>query len=274
MKKTTCLLLTLLFCLVVNAQIEYGEITFNKAVNISGKQRMLTQKMSKAYLYLLENPKSEKAQKELKISKIIFEKHNEILAKYSTSKATSKKIEEVNEVWLQLSKVFDKTPRISGAKKIIDMNSILLSKANEVVESIILDAETNSQLESDDIVENTVELKNTINLSGKQRMLAQRLALYYFANRADFDVPSVANNLKGVYISFDNAITDLLLSDFNNEKTEEALGEAMKDWNEFKNHKEEFLNHKMDSKEVYIKTNSLTKLFNIVTTQYEKLKIN
>ena len=273
MKKHASLLFTLLFCMVINAQNEFGKITFNKAVNISGKQRMLSQKMSKAYIYLLESPDNEKVQKELSISKVLFEKHNEILAKYSSSKETSKKIEEVNKVWLELSTLFNKTPRVSGAKKVIDMNSVLLKKANEVVESIILDAEANSQLQSDDVVENTVELKNTINLSGKQRMLAQRLALYYFANRADFDVPSVANNLKGVYISFDNAITDLLLSDFNNEKIEEVLGEAMKDWNEFKNHKEEFLNHKMDSKEVYTKTNNLTKLFNIITTQYEKIKI-
>ena len=52
----------------------YGTLTYNKAVNISGKQRMLTQKMGKTYLYLLNNPDDFKAKRDLKIAKILFEK--------------------------------------------------------------------------------------------------------------------------------------------------------------------------------------------------------
>ena len=273
MKKFPILLAMLLFVLVANAQDEFGKISFNKAVNISGKQRMLSQKMSKAYLYLLENPTNIKAKTELETSKVIFEKHNEILSKYAVSKETSKKIDEVNDIWSKLSETFTSTPNEAGAKKIITTNTLLLRKADEVVKSIILDAETSVQSESVDAIEQTVELKNIINISGKQRMLAQRLALYYFANTASLKNDLVENNLVGAYTSFDNAITDLLISDFNNDQIEQVLGEAMKDWNEFKSHKEDFLNHKMSSQEVYSRTNNLTKVFNKLTILYEKVKM-
>jgi len=274
MKKITLLVFTLVFSLLVNAQDEFGKITFNKAVNISGKQRMLGQKMSKAYLYLLENPTDSKVKTELTTSTLIFEKHNEILSKYAVSKETSKKIEEVNKVWGKLKEVFEANPTVNGAKEVVATNSLLLRKSDDVVKSIILDAETNSQVLSDDTLEDNIDLKNLINKAGKQRMLAQRLALYYFANVNELKDAQVDSNLKGAYLSFDNAIADLLISNFNNEKTEEILGEAMRDWDEFKNKKKEFLTHKMSSEEVYKRTNNLTKTFNKLTAQFEKIKVD
>jgi len=105
-------------------------------------------------------------------------------------------------------------------------------------------------------------------------MLSQRLALYYFANVSNIRTDEVDANLKEAFSNFDDAISDLLLSNFNNENVEKVLGEAMRDWDEFKNHKEEFLTHRLSSNEVYARTNNLTKTFNKLTALYERVKLN
>lgn len=273
MRKITLLLLSLTISSSTIAQ-EFGKLTFNKAVNISGKQRMLGQKMGKIYLYLLENPEDENAKRDLQTTKVIFEKQNEILYSNAVSIQTKRKVEDVNSLWGKLGPLFEKKPNISDAKKILADNSKLLRSSDAVVQSIILDAETNSQHLSDNTLDDNIDLKKVINLSGKQRMLAQRLALYYYANNSSLKSTANMNDLRGTYMSFDNAISDLLISNFNNDKSEQVLGEAMRDWELFKEHKSDFLSHKMSNEDVYKKTNNLTKTFNKLTILYEKVKLD
>jgi len=78
---------------------EFGAITYNKAVNVSGKQRMLTQRMGKIYLYLLENPDDFKAKRDLKIAKILFEKQLSILEENNSSKKVRRELKIVKDTW-------------------------------------------------------------------------------------------------------------------------------------------------------------------------------
>jgi len=105
-------------------------LTFNKAVNISGKQRMLSQKMAKSYLYLVENPSDTKAKRDLLTSKIIFEKQNGIINQNSGYKVTKDRIAKVDVIWAEFKKLIETTPNYDNAKKIIDLNTDLL-KSNK-----------------------------------------------------------------------------------------------------------------------------------------------
>jgi len=272
MKKKITLLLSLLLTIIVNSQEKYGEISFNKAINIAGKQRMLSQKTSKAYLYLLETPSDLKVKQELLTSKLLFEKQNEILLKNSNSKETKTKIEEVITLWNQLKVIFEKNPTLKNAEKIINTNSILLTKTDEVVKSIIIDVEASHQSLDDASLDKNLELKKIINICGKQRMLLQRLALYYYANSKKLQNEKSTTILEKIYTNIDDAISQLLISDFNNNEIEEALASAMTSWEKIKTHKEELLKHKANKQDLYTRTNDLTKSFNELTLLYEKIQ--
>lgn len=264
-------LLALLSFGSVFSQAQYGKLTFNKAVNISGKQRMMGQKMCKSYIYLFENPGDIKAKKDLETSVAIFERQNDILIQNTNSKETKKLLNGVQEVWGQLSDVLLTTPYKAGAKKVILANTLLLEASNKVVESIIVESQ-HSIADTDN--SDDLELKKTINLCGKQRMLSQRLGLYYFANQNGTKSAVTEKNLKKVYTQLDEAISSLLISNFNNEKIDEALVEAMFLWNEVRVNEDKLMKQGFENTEMYNLTNKLTRVFNKITTLYEKVKLD
>ncbi|CAL2089052.1 type IV pili methyl-accepting chemotaxis transducer N-terminal domain-containing protein [Tenacibaculum sp. 190524A05c] len=282
MNKTTLFKIFALTCTVllfakpmnVNGQSKYGMLTFNKAVNISGKQRMLTQKLAKTYLYLLGNPTDAKAKRELLTTKIIFEKQNKILGANSQSQLTKNLISKVNKTWGKFKSLIEGVPNLKNAKEVVATNSILLKETNDVVEAVILESKNANNASSDDsLSEEDVELKQTINKAGKQRMLSQRLALYYFANSGSLKDKNNEARLRGVYSNIDDAITDLLISNFNNAKVEEVLGAAMAKWEVVRNNEEKLFKNGFTPKEMYKLSNDLTKAFNKVTISYEKVKL-
>ncbi|SNR14405.1 type IV pili methyl-accepting chemotaxis transducer N-terminal domain-containing protein [Tenacibaculum jejuense] len=268
--------LTFILLMTVNfiyGQNKFGALTYNKAINISGKQRMLTQRMGKIYLYLLTNPNDFKAKKDLKITKIIFEKQNNILQKNSASDLTKERISEVKETWEKYKKFLASEPNKDDAVKIVNTNSTILKYANNVVNAIIL--ESKGKINSNDsfVEEEDSELKQIINKAGRQRMLSQRLALYYYANKSDLKTPKSERNLKSVFTELDNALNDLLISSFNNDRIDESLGEVSALWESVSSNKDRLFKQGYEDSEMYKLSNQLTKTFNKITNLYEKVRI-
>ncbi len=275
---------TLLFfsCVIANAQMndKYGAFTYKKAINVSGKQRMLTQKMSKAYLYLLRHPEEASAKTHLMTSKVIYEKKNDILLENTTFKETKNKIGSVKLVWKDFKKAIDGTPTYENAKKILDLNTDLLKASNNVVQSIIKESKivkkntASDEYELDDAnTAERTELLKIINICGRQRMLAQRLALYYFANESLLKNSSTTSTLNFTFNELDGAINMFTMSEFNTPAIDEKVGYAITKWEFFKKNRKQLTNNTLDYKDMYKRCDELTNIFNEITSLYEKVSL-
>ncbi len=269
--KTKILCIVLLMTLISPSFLfsqsqNFGSITYNKAINVSGKQRMLSQKMSKAYLLIAKGIVNESIKKELNSSKFIFEKQLSILNQNATGSAVKLSIKNVQKIWTEFKPLIESAPSTATSLQIMNLNTRLLKACHDLVLSI----EASSNYSNQFFKNKSQELTNTINVSGKQRMLSQRLCLYYTGLTMFTDKKiEFRRTLTSVFDEFDSVIGDLLISSYNNSEIEEELGLVMSVWEKFQLNKRSFLDGGFPLEEVYNTTNDLTKSFNKITGTYE-----
>lgn len=153
-----------------------GTGDYGKTINVSGRQRMLTQKMIKSWLFIKLNVNTDQSKAELKKSIDLFEKslgHLEngditenILRPTNTIK---KKLELIKSKWNQFKVSLNKDTELANEKEVLAMNTLaeqLLVLSDLVVAEWAQEASKNGN----------ASLGLEINISGRQRMLSQRVS--------------------------------------------------------------------------------------------------
>lgn len=274
MKTTTTTLimvvLLLTFGKTTSQTQNFGSITFNKAINISGKQRMLSQKISKSYLLMHKGVYNALIEKELNDNKLVFETQLNLLKKNASSSSTKLLLRQVENIWTEfkgITNIANQPVNSKNALRVMEVNTKLLNACHQVVLSIKKSSKYNNQYFG-----NTDQrLLKTINTSGKQRMLSQRLSLYYTAiNLFPENKEKYEAVLKTVYDEFSNVVGFLLINSYNTPKSDQEMRNVMTVWQKYQSNKQAFFDGDFKVLDVYNDTNALTENFDIITTEYEK----
>ncbi|MCY0965159.1 type IV pili methyl-accepting chemotaxis transducer N-terminal domain-containing protein [Parathalassolituus penaei] len=191
-------------------------LTDIEAVNVSGSQRMLTQRMMKDYLMIGADVKADQAKSELTASMARFDANLAALVAYSDSPDTNAGLELVASIWsghkAHLQQDADKTTVVT----LLDENLQLLAACQALVEKI----------------ENKSTQRNTevVNLAGRQRMLSQRIAKAYMALYWQVPDPKLQAELDQAEAEFDTALTKLQAYSGNTNEINQELGRVAVHW--------------------------------------------
>jgi hypothetical protein len=253
MKKINVLVsLILLFAF---AKVSGQKLSVNAALNKSGQQRMLCERMAKDYVIIGSNPKAKEAQVELDYSASIFNENFHELSAYAKSAETIDALNTVNELWAKFRVKVFKNPDIDNCPLVLAEAHTLLEACNTVVEKIQLD--------------NNVEVARLTRLCGRQRMLTQRLAKLYMLDSWKVDYPRLNKEIDESINTFEYSLGLLMNYSENTPEIKTILNKQYDDWSKLKKDFEDRNTLKTDL--VFKSTNAMLKDFDRATTLYEKI---
>jgi nitrate/nitrite-specific signal transduction histidine kinase len=181
-------------------------------INLAGKQRMLTQKMSKEALFVAKGIDVEQNRANLKKTAALFDKtlkglidgDSELNLPKTTNPEILAQLEVVNKLWTSFKANIDKVIAGNADKATLEAiakeNLPLLKNMNKAVGMYAKASGSNLD----------PQMAKTINLAGKQRMLTQKMTkeLLLVANGIDAD--NNKQNAKKTAQLFESTLNDLI----------------------------------------------------------------
>jgi nitrate/nitrite-specific signal transduction histidine kinase len=173
-----------------------GTADLNQAINMAGRQRMLSQRMMKAWLANNLLPGNASAAKVLASSQKLFESQLADL----TARAPS---EEIHATYLSLQSSWDEMRKLLSGKSVEPDAVRSLIRADARVLGL---AHQGTQLYEAAQQHASGAL---VNLAGRQRMLTQRMAKFYFASAMGVDSDTANAELSKSRKEFESAMVTL-----------------------------------------------------------------
>jgi hypothetical protein len=228
----------------------------NQAVNLAGKQRMYTQRMLKDYAMVGMNNTFGKPSEDLNQTIADFEDHLVSLIAFNQDAKTAKALQEVNKKWESIKKDLTAKPQKENAEKLQVMLDELLKLADDATKAFA----TQSGKQSGEI----------INISGRQRMLSQRMAGLYMLKVWGVEDPQFRQKLDDAMKLFKESLETLEKYEANTKEINELLTKVKRSFRFF-----EMMNkstNRFVPTLIYKKSNDILRDMNEVTIKYTELK--
>ncbi len=212
--RTFTVLLTALFLALFASPLLAAE-NYSDLMNRAGMQRMLSQRIAKAYLYNGQGISQQEASHQLNIAVTRFEYNHAALKKVSNSEMKDM-LDIVEAIFLSYKDLVTKPYKKEDSAAVLDLSEQLLNVSQNVV--VKLEEISGEKIDS------------VINISGRQRMLSQRIAKYYVAYQAGFQDENTVQQLEAAVSDFQAAQKILLKEKRNTDRINMLLTKMQTLW--------------------------------------------
>ncbi|MEN8170014.1 MAG: type IV pili methyl-accepting chemotaxis transducer N-terminal domain-containing protein [Pseudomonadota bacterium] len=242
-------LFTFTFALPVEAEIT----SISSAINKAGRQRMLTQRMVKSYCMIGIDVQTDVAEKQLKKAIDLFDLQLSELNAYSHTKLIIDSLDKVETLWLPFKKILQSPVNRENAQTLLDTNDELLRATNKVV-LMLQDVSGDS-------------FGRLVNISGRQRMLSQRLAKFYMLRAWKFNNSEINSGMTQSRNEFKGALAELISARENSPAIQAELEKASMQWDLFDHGLDRDINNlvpliaALSSEKVLITMNKITGMY-------------
>ncbi len=210
------LALPLMLVLGLLSQPSQAAIDSAEAVNLSGMQRMLSQRIAKSYLMIGTEVRADEANAQLDQSMATFEKNHLALVEYAPTETISGELAKAGELWQRYRALALSSPDKQRAVEVLVLSDELLAQCEKVVQLIERHTGSSSAW--------------LVNRSGRQRMLSQRIAKLYLARSWHLPVNGLDEQFNQAVNEFGKALGELQQARQNTPEISAALSKADAQW--------------------------------------------
>lgn len=236
-----------------------GIDSLSSAINKAGRQRMLTQRIIATYIQIGMDILTRKSTRQLNDAVNLFEEQLDELKKHRKSGKINEQLQRVTALWQPLQKIAREPIQKSKVAELRMIAEDALTASHRVV--IMLQDESGTKK------------GQLVNVSGRQRMLSQRLSNLYMLQSWSFNSSEYSDDYSRAMNEFKGALTELSASSLSTAEINGKLNKAKREFGMFErssHHK----NGEFIPLMIKMSADKLLTLMNDVTHLYEHLNSN